>query len=326
MSRQQVTIDQKFINDVKAGTIKPIVGHGAIRRLNYTEEAVLESIKEGKLLDNLMIIHNRTDEGKDVYRVIPDMGRDLPKRNSGVQQAAAKPKKTEAPEMDAIKLLLEKFPELEEDYKQGNTFIKSANCSSCARRSTINKLLYKLAELVVKYPERTVPKDLEKDLGHVYARHLAYLKYRQTPYGTLAVPMGSDPGKYGLLKPAQHSHATEGVRPSCLDCVRKHLGQAIIVFQESEYPEYANHFWLGIGHLAEMESELLSSYPDFARAIRETRLAMMADRDYLPNLMDLFDWIDDLDKYAPLEEPEKEPEEKKPKKKEAKTKTKKTKK
>jgi len=59
--------------------------------------------------------------------------------------------------------------------------------------------------------------------------------------------------------------------------------------------EGVNHFWLGIASLTQVESESLSDYPYFAKQIRDIRLAVMAQRDYVPNLMDVFDDLNILE-------------------------------
>ena len=63
-------------------------------------------------------------------------------------------------------------------------------------------------------------------------------------------------------------------RESCLDCYRKHVGQAIALFTESALG-YESHFWLAIGHLAEAETETINSYPELAKTTRNYRLQIM---------------------------------------------------
>lgn len=68
------------------------------------------------------------------------------------------------------------------------------------------------------------------------------------------------------------------MRPTCLDCARKHLAQSLVLVHEVEkgYPEHA---WLAVGHMAEAEDELLSEYPEQAQAIRAQRRAYMEEMD-----------------------------------------------
>ena len=66
------------------------------------------------------------------------------------------------------------------------------------------------------------------------------------------------------------------MRPSCLDCARKHVAQASILLDEAAlgYPE---HKWLAVGHLAEAEAETLKVWPKLAETIREHRLGVIDD-------------------------------------------------
>lgn len=82
------------------------------------------------------------------------------------------------------------------------------------------------------------------------------------------------------------------MRASCLDCARKHLGQASVLMDEAllGYPE---HKWLAVGHLAEAESELLERYPDAAHAIREWRVAYIKEDVSIP-ILEIIREINDL--------------------------------
>lgn len=73
-------------------------------------------------------------------------------------------------------------------------------------------------------------------------------------------------------------------RKPCPACSRKHLGQAIVLLQESlqGYPE---HRWLAVGHIAEAEAEIFGVYSDIAHRLREVRNQMMNDPDDVPDLM-----------------------------------------
>ena len=76
------------------------------------------------------------------------------------------------------------------------------------------------------------------------------------------------------------------MRPSCLNCSRKHLAQAEILLHESKqgYPE---HFWLCMGHLAEAADELLTDYPQLAEQVRNERKLLEEDDDYQIPIVDL---------------------------------------
>src|SRR5512140_3805830 len=67
-------------------------------------------------------------------------------------------------------------------------------------------------------------------------------------------------------------------RKSCIDCVRKHIAQASVLLDEAQLG-YPHHRWLAVGHLAEAEAECLDEYPEFAKRIRECRLAVMKSFD-----------------------------------------------
>jgi hypothetical protein len=57
-------------------------------------------------------------------------------------------------------------------------------------------------------------------------------------------------------------------RPSCMECVTKHIGAAMVLLSETKngYP----HYLLAVGHLHEAEEES-QAWPDLATAIRATR-------------------------------------------------------
>lgn len=66
-------------------------------------------------------------------------------------------------------------------------------------------------------------------------------------------------------------------RISCLYCVRKHIAQASILNDESRLG-YPHHKYFSAGHLAEAESECLTIFPEFAKKIREVRIAIMSNK------------------------------------------------
>ena len=69
------------------------------------------------------------------------------------------------------------------------------------------------------------------------------------------------------------------MRPSCLDCARKHLAQAMILTNEARMG-YPIHFWYAVGHLAEASDELLAVFPKEAEDIREERLKYQKSPEY----------------------------------------------
>lgn len=84
------------------------------------------------------------------------------------------------------------------------------------------------------------------------------------------------------------------MRPSCLDCARKHLAQALILIHETEMG-YPIHKWIAIGHLAEASDELLYDYPQMAHIIRAERLNYMENSNYKINILDLISQITSLE-------------------------------
>lgn len=80
-----------------------------------------------------------------------------------------------------------------------------------------------------------------------------------------------------------------GSRPSCIMCTLKHLGQAVVLLQES-ITGYPSHRWLAAGHMAEAEAEAPSH--DLANRIREQRLAVMDDLEYMPDLTGIIQELD----------------------------------
>lgn len=92
-------------------------------------------------------------------------------------------------------------------------------------------------------------------------------------------------------------------RPPCLDCVRKHLGQAAVLMDEARQG-YPLHRWLAIGHLSEAASEILAAVPAFAEELRKHRLKYIADPDYQVPIMDLLAKADSM--AGPREQEEEE--------------------
>lgn len=64
------------------------------------------------------------------------------------------------------------------------------------------------------------------------------------------------------------------MRPSCLDCCRKHLSAALVLSLEV-LQGYPIHSWIVIGHLNEASDEVIKDYPELADKIREERLNYM---------------------------------------------------
>lgn len=83
------------------------------------------------------------------------------------------------------------------------------------------------------------------------------------------------------------------MRDSCINCVKKHLGQSEVLMGEAlrGYPE---HQWLAVGHLAEAEEEILGISLEIANEIREHRLSYMEDIFYKVPTVSLLQKLKDL--------------------------------
>jgi len=92
----------------------------------------------------------------------------------------------------------------------------------------------------------------------------------------------------------------------CLNCVIKHLSQAMIVHEEEVCMGYPEHVRRVIGHLGEASRESVGLYPELASNIREHRIRVMEDASYLPPYNNIMDYVDFLivceDKDLPIPE------------------------
>jgi hypothetical protein len=83
------------------------------------------------------------------------------------------------------------------------------------------------------------------------------------------------------------------MRDTCLYCVAKHLGKALINIQEV-YLGYPKFMLLVIGNLSEAEDEALKKYPALAEEIRQHRKKLQFDETYMIPYLDLYEKIRDL--------------------------------
>lgn len=76
------------------------------------------------------------------------------------------------------------------------------------------------------------------------------------------------------------------MRPACVLCALKHIGQACVLLLEARkgYPE---HYWLALAHLAEAEDELVEKYPGLVEDVRKARKDLERDPAADAKLMDL---------------------------------------
>ena len=84
------------------------------------------------------------------------------------------------------------------------------------------------------------------------------------------------------------------MRPVCLDCVRKHLGQAHVLLDEYATGDYDVHFWYAVGHMAEAESECIAGYPELAALIRAERIKMIENENYYTDFEPLIEMANKL--------------------------------
>lgn len=89
------------------------------------------------------------------------------------------------------------------------------------------------------------------------------------------------------LKRSSLSSITE-LRDSCIDCVCKHLSQALVLMQEV-HQGYPRHHWIAVGHLGEAADEAIKEFPKLAAEIREHRIKYMADPTYDVPVLDLIE-------------------------------------
>ena len=82
----------------------------------------------------------------------------------------------------------------------------------------------------------------------------------------------------------------ETMRPSCLNCARKHLAKAEITLHESKQG-YPSHFWLCMGNMSEAEDELLRDYPELSNAVRNERKLLEDEPSYEIPLMELIEKV-----------------------------------
>ena len=80
------------------------------------------------------------------------------------------------------------------------------------------------------------------------------------------------------------------MRPSCLNCARKHLAKAEINLTESKLG-YPSFFWLCIGNMSEAEDELLRDYSELSKMIRNERKLLEDDPEYEIPIMDLIEAV-----------------------------------
>jgi len=69
------------------------------------------------------------------------------------------------------------------------------------------------------------------------------------------------------------------LRSSCLDCSRKHIGEAEVLLREARMG-YPLHAWYAVAHLSQAEAELLNDYPEMAHKVRTERINLIDNLEY----------------------------------------------
>jgi hypothetical protein len=92
-------------------------------------------------------------------------------------------------------------------------------------------------------------------------------------------PVGSSDSWKEVTNPPLYGET----RASCIECIEKHVGAAMVLLSETKngYP----HYLLAVGHLHEAEEES-QAWPDLAAAIRAARKALQSDGT-IPDLLSL---------------------------------------
>jgi hypothetical protein len=196
------------------------------------------------------------------------------------------------------------FPELKDDFNEALKGVDRAKCTKCEMTKRLKPLVNSVLELagpgrdlsgISKLPpmaktvlEGKVPEISEEDIKlPLFMRddapeELAKIgKARMRKLDPVedanvvekAPPVDSKGLETEKPVPVSDSPSM-GCRPGCMDCVRKHVAQAIVLLGESRlgYPE---HRWLAIGHLAEASEEALGVDEGLAKRIRDARLGVM---------------------------------------------------
>lgn len=79
---------------------------------------------------------------------------------------------------------------------------------------------------------------------------------------------------------------------ACLNCVMKHLSQAMIIHEEEVPMGYPRHIYRVLGHLAEASRESVLDYPALGNLLREHRLALIEDRNRRIPYQGLLEYVD----------------------------------
>jgi len=182
------------------------------------------------------------------------------------------------------------FPEISNLFDASLAAIKHSNCSSCSANQKKAQVIGEMVRLSVLKGNIEIPKDLLVLLDPLYSAAIAKrvapvqkadeFAPRKKVIRKQPPPEKKGPVTKTIRKPLNRTF--KAPREPCVECVRKHVAQAVILLGESlmGYPE---HRWLAVGHLAEASEECLGIYPLVAADLRDKRLALMAGES--PDLM-----------------------------------------
>ena len=79
---------------------------------------------------------------------------------------------------------------------------------------------------------------------------------------------------------------------ACLDCVKKHVSQAMIVHEEEVFMGYPEHIYRVVGHLGEASRESVEAFPEMAMLLRDYRLQIMEDPSIYPPYTAFLEYLD----------------------------------
>lgn len=206
-----------------------------------------------------------------------------------------------------LKQLPEILPVTSEAVATATERIKA--CSKCHRKNILNRFYYfllggewtpetleKLGVVFGKEFQEAIKANQEKkfqesDLNKIPASKLLFLGPLSNQYTANNYPVQTiSEKKY----PAEAS--TNFPRPSCPQCVLKHLADAGVLMMEAFHGYPVHRAW-AIGNLSQAEQECFSIDPAFAADIRQIRLRIMEDPTYSPDFNSL------LEKAMTLAEP-----------------------
>ncbi len=187
--------------------------------------------------------------------------------------------------IENIGFLAELVPNLEVPVKAMNEKLKS--CSGCHRKTIIAHLIQFLAS--IKWTEESQGK-LKERFGEEIMNRVSVQTWPRilTEEQAANIPAAQLPVLGMYARPAQAAAKSADTgdfnfpRPACPQCVLKHLADAGILMIEAQHGYPVHRAW-AIGNLSQAEQECFATDPEFAAVIREQRLKIMMDQEYVPD-------------------------------------------